>query len=71
MCNPYQDVIDWLRSPDGELWSEQRMTLARDRGFTLTDYGVGGPLVWKGIMSFKADDNPLATALFLHGTGPA
>lgn len=23
--NPYQDVIDWLRSPEGSRWSEMRM----------------------------------------------
>lgn len=27
--NPYQDIIDWLRSPDGERWSENRMSEGR------------------------------------------
>ena len=29
MANPYQDVIDWLKSPEGEQWSEQRLEKAR------------------------------------------
>ena len=62
-ANPYQDVIDWLRSPEGENWSEQRMRKARTLTTrigpsrelaTLTAYGVrGGPLFLGGVLSVK------------------
>lgn len=68
MSNPYQDVIDWLRSPAGENWSEQRMTDARGGAAvtTLTSYGYTVPFLWKGIMSVKTDDDPRTTAVYRH-----
>ena len=60
--NPYQAVIDWLRSPAGENWSEMRMTRARNNGSmedlsaTLNDYGLKtGPLYLGGVLSVKED----------------
>ena len=57
MTNPYQPVIDWLRSPEGEAWSEQR--LAHDywqpsvSDYQRTTYNVSGPAYLRGIFSVK------------------
>jgi hypothetical protein len=60
-ANPYQDVIDWLRSPDGEFWSEQRLkTAARSNGtygHTINRYGAQGYLWMGGVLCVK-DDYP-------------
>ena len=68
MSNPYQDVIDWLRSPAGENWSEERMVAARRgaRVSTAVTYGDPSVLLWKGILSVKTDDDPRTTAVFHH-----
>jgi hypothetical protein len=51
--NPYQEVIAWLRSPEGELWSEQRIG---GQGRTPVDYGhrgVAGDPLMVGMFSFE------------------
>lgn len=47
MTNPYQDVIDWLRSPEGERWSEERLMKGFHRAYRELGTGNGGP----GLMS--------------------
>lgn len=67
--NPYQDVIDWLRSPQGETWSEARLLTARvlsGTGLTLTSYGSPDEYIWKGILSLKTDTDHRHTAMFVH-----
>ena len=57
--NPYQDVIDWLRSPEGETWSEARIRQAAvvngNSGHTCTRYGTRGDLWMGGMFSVKED----------------
>lgn len=63
MKNPYQEVIDWLRSPEGSEWSEKRMRDARTfenrageivQLHTLNNYGYRvGPLFLAGVLSVK------------------
>lgn len=65
--NPYQDVIDWLRSPEGSKWSEQRMVHAGYESAALdgsinwrlnTPSGVTlweVPLYLGGVLSVKED----------------
>lgn len=64
--NPYQDVINWLRSPEGEKWSEERMRTAavallnlspaEIRFWNLNRYGNWqGPLFMGGMFSVKED----------------
>jgi hypothetical protein len=68
MSNPYQEVIDWLRSPAGEKWSENRMADAKAKHssgqLTLTSYGDKDLLCWKGIFSLKRDIDPTHSATF-------
>lgn len=70
VANPYQDVIDWLRTPEGERWSEERMRVARvmhsSGQLTLTAYGDKELLIWKGILSVKSDEDFRHTATFRH-----
>ena len=66
--NPYQDVIDWLRSPEGSSWSEQRMRKAVMKAFDLDGSGsmwnlnrmtgdtMDSPLYLGGVLSVKEDD---------------
>ena len=68
--NPYQDVIDWLRSPEGERWSETRMHDAACTGaadsFLLAPSGwhlnrrdgstTDSPLYLGGVLSVKEDE---------------
>jgi hypothetical protein len=72
VSNPYQEVIDWLRSPEGERWSESRMQVARVTSGSaisnLNSYGCHEILMWKGIFSIKRDDDPRAAAFF-HRSG--
>jgi hypothetical protein len=61
MANPYQSVIDWLHTPAGEKWSENRIAVARhgpegETGLGPNNYGDGTTYLWKGIMSLKTDD---------------
>jgi len=59
--NPYQDVIDWLQSPEGCKWSSQRLIDGRHASgysFTLINYGPGDVLWMGGIMSVKEDRCP-------------
>jgi hypothetical protein len=58
--NPYQDVIDWLRSREGESWSETRIACARrsngNYGHTLVQYGAHSGEIWMGgVLSVKDD----------------
>lgn len=62
--NPYQDVIDWLRSPEGEKWSEQRMRTAAFSSplpmgcfhWNLNTFGNWqGPVYMGGMFSVKED----------------
>ena len=61
ITNPFQEIIDWLRSPEGEAWSEERMLLgaALSSGSIeypnlLNHYGNRtGPVYLSGILSFK------------------
>lgn len=49
--NPYQDVIDWLRSPEGQRWSEDRIERARRMygdGLLFPDDGLSATLVSYG-----------------------
>ena len=59
ISNPYQNVIDWLHTPEGEQWSEDRIAARRDAdgGPTLgpNHYGDASCFLWKGIMSLKSD----------------
>lgn len=54
-----REVIDWLRSPEGERWSEARIAEARQYngnfGHTLNQYGTTGrPEIWLGgVLSVK------------------
>jgi hypothetical protein len=57
-------VVRWLRSPEGEKWSEARMQQARylayDNSYDaapmgLTWYGSSQDFNWRGIMSIKSD----------------
>lgn len=72
IANPYQEVIDWLRSPAGEKWSENRIAVAKARQctsasqLTLTSYGDKELLCWKGILSVKRDNDPRHSAIFVH-----
>ncbi len=64
-ANPYQDVIEWLRSEEGSKWSETRMQQARlvstSSRFscyysTLNDYGFRpGAFYLGGVLSIKED----------------
>lgn len=66
--NPYQPVIDWLRSKEGEAWSEARMQratfyanseLVGDRGGWHLNHRTGDtiatPLYLGGVLSIKED----------------
>lgn len=67
--NPYQDVIDWLHTSEGESWSESRMQTARvcsGTGSTLTRYGNEREYNWRGILSLKTDDDHRHTSIFVH-----
>jgi hypothetical protein len=70
VTNPYQDVIDWLRTSEGEAWSENRMALAKaiysSGQLTLNAYGDGTIVIWKGLFSIKRDDDPRHRAEFIH-----
>ena len=69
-ANPYQEVIDWLKTPEGEQWSENRMAVAKamysSGQLTLNAYGDGTLLNWKGLFSLKRDDDPRNRAEFIH-----
>ena len=58
-ANPYQDVINWLRSPEGEQWSESRIWAARlesgNAGHTCTRYGMISVMWMGGMFSLKDD----------------
>lgn len=66
--NPYQEVIDWLRSDEGSKWSEMRMREARKfaayslvgpGGWNLTQITgdcVGTPLYLGGVLSVKEQE---------------
>jgi hypothetical protein len=72
ITNPYQNVIDWLRTPEGETWSEARLLAGRvlnETGLTLTAYGDKELFCWKGILSLKTDAEARHTAMFLHSQG--
>lgn len=66
--NPYQEVIDWLRSAEGSRWSENRMKEAAWHACMLLDDGSGAwslisrtgdtlfvPLYMGGVLSVKED----------------
>lgn len=59
--NPYQEIIDWLRSPAGERWSESRLRRARraSQSSTPTAYTLGwsgtGPVALPGVFNIKED----------------
>lgn len=63
MTNPYQHIIDWLHTYEGEAWSEQRITNAahrcnggyiRARRGTCVNYGPShGPIYLGGVFSIK------------------
>lgn len=65
--NPYQDVIDWLRSDQGSAWSETRMMqaavyAARHLGGAMawhlnrsSQLGTTYPLYLAGVLSVKED----------------
>jgi hypothetical protein len=57
---PFQDVVDWLRSPEGEMWSEDRMAYARwntpqDSVMGPNSYGDPRELMMRGMFSIKTD----------------
>lgn len=57
--NPYQEVIDWLQSPEGTSWSENRIWQAKiTAGDTAawvgtTSYGDRQVMWMGGVMSVK------------------
>lgn len=57
--NPYQGVIDWLRSAEGCRWSEERLARASVNDNTLIDYSgatnTPSPLWLAGVFSIKED----------------
>jgi hypothetical protein len=75
--NPYQDVIDWLRSPEGSGWSERRMQEAAYNAalqpgalswhLNRSDRLIGQyPLYMAGVLSVKDDmtGEPSSVQLF-------
>lgn len=57
-ANPYQEVIDWLRSPEGEHWSELRLLSANwhaGKPMTLTSYGSSHVMIMGGMFCIKED----------------
>lgn len=59
LTNPYQDIINWLRSPAGEHWSETRIaTAATDEGRPapgMTRYANSSEWWLGGVFSVKED----------------
>ncbi len=64
IINPFHEIIEWLRSEEGEQWSEEQMKTARyrctlDNGTeiyeaTLVNYGWEyGPVYLAGVLSIK------------------
>lgn len=60
IVNPYQEVIDWLRSDEGSSWSEHRMQEAR----VYADYSLVGPGAWH--LNQRTDDDTFSP-LYLSG----
>lgn len=69
--NEFQDVIDWLRSPEGSRWSEMHMREAvvhaqavdpcssEGWNLNLTDgHTIDSPLYLAGVLSVKEQDYP-------------
>jgi hypothetical protein len=58
VTNPYQAVIDWLRSPEGEAWSEGRMRPVGVLGYVIQNSVIRnsaamGPAYLKGVFNIK------------------
>lgn len=56
ITNPYQPVIDWLHTPDGEHWSEIRVC-ASEGCSTAVDHFAAGTceMYLTGVFSVKGD----------------
>lgn len=70
--NPYQEVIDWLESPEGTAWSENRIRTARlASNFTGgVYYGTDDCPRVLGIFSLKTDDKTGYSAPMWWGSIP-
>jgi hypothetical protein len=65
IVNPFQEIVNWLRSDEGQRWSEARLRKARFKyhidgtdiyesspvGYSAT----GGPLFLRGVLCVKED----------------
>jgi hypothetical protein len=54
--NPYQGIIDWLRSAEGCRWSEKRLARARGKNVGVVTYDYlnsSSPLWVSGMFSIK------------------
>ncbi len=72
--NPYREVIDWLRSVEGEAWSQDRLATAKRNNHEpphsgLTHYHDSTELAWRGILCVKRDDLPHGQAMRWYYSG--
>lgn len=60
IINPYREIIEWLRSPDGESWSEQRMKEARFKyRINNQNYYDTSPVSYDTLVNYSDQDGPV------------
>lgn len=64
MIKEFADVIDWLRSPEGEKWSHEQMPAAG------AFFACEGHQYYRGFFSVKPDDMDLYCAPMWWGDLP-